>query len=179
MLTNMRSVVTLLLVAAAPALAQAQSRTAPISTPRFGMTPVQNRSVSLPLVNTRQSWVVNRAAQAPRFVGVKRVLPSNRTVSRVSVRQLANARSNRGVGVAAKGVEGYLRVDSWVFDAEVDVYVDGAYVGTVSRGGYLRHYVGQTAAETTYLTARTRDGRTWSRDVDWATGSETYTWRIE
>jgi hypothetical protein len=63
-----------------------------------------------------------------------------------------------------RGIQGTLHVDSRV-GATLFIYVDGNFKGTVAPGGDSFFYIGQTAGETTYLTARTVDGRSVSNSV--------------
>ena len=64
---------------------------------------------------------------------------------------------------------GQLHVDSRV-NTFIRVYVDGRYVGSMGPYGDIYPWIGQTAEETTYLTARSNDGRVWSRAVREAVG---------
>lgn len=75
-------------------------------------------------------------------------------------RAQADAKKARESGEKTRGIMGRLHADSRV-NATIDVFVDGRYVGTMGPMGDLYVWIGQTASETTYLSARSRDGRFW------------------
>lgn len=85
--------------------------------------------------------------------------------------RIANAKD----GVKSRGIQGRLHVDSRV-GTTISVYVDGRYVGTMGPYGDIYPYIGQTPWETTFLTARSVDGRVWSSAVSSAVGD--YTWTL-
>lgn len=83
------------------------------------------------------------------------------------------AQKARESGEKTRGIQGRLHADSRV-GTTIDVFVDGRHVGTMRPFGDIFPYIGQTPWETTYLSARSRDGRSWSRAVRGATGD--YHW---
>jgi hypothetical protein len=83
--------------------------------------------------------------------------------------RIANAKE----GVKTRGIQGTLHVDSRVATT-INVYVDGRYVGTMGPFGDIYPYIGQTPWETTYLSARSVDGRVWNRAVSFAAGDITW-----
>jgi hypothetical protein len=67
-------------------------------------------------------------------------------------------------GTKTRGIMGTLHADSRV-NATIFVYVDGRFVGSMGPFGDIYPYIGQTAWETTFLFARSNDGRTWNRNI--------------
>ncbi len=88
----------------------------------------------------------------------------------------ADAIKAKASGEKTRGIQGRLHVDSRVPNTGIMVYVDGRYVGTMGPMGDIYPYIGQTPWETTYLSARSYDGRTWNRAVRGAYGD--YTWTL-
>ena len=84
---------------------------------------------------------------------------------------LAEAKKDRESGVKTRGIMGELHTDSRV-NATISVYVDGRFMGTMGPFGDLYTFIGQTAGETTYLQARSRDGRVWNLNVRRAVNNE-------
>jgi len=77
----------------------------------------------------------------------------------------------RESGEKSRGIQGTLHVDSRVKGVSINVYVDGRYVGTVPPYGDRYYYIGQTAGETTFLSARSVDGSmSWRNPVGRAVG---------
>jgi len=72
-----------------------------------------------------------------------------------------------------RGIMGQLHVDSRV-NAFIRVYVDGRYVGSMGPFGDIYPFIGQTPEETTFLSARSNDGRTWNNAVGRAVRN--FTW---
>jgi hypothetical protein len=76
-------------------------------------------------------------------------------------------------GGKTRGIMGTLHADSRV-NATIFVYVDGRFVGSMGPYGDIYPYIGQTAWETTFLSAHSNDGRTWNRQVSSAVNN--YHW---
>lgn len=76
-------------------------------------------------------------------------------------------------GGKTRGIMGQLHADSRV-GTSIHVYVDGRYIGTMGPYGDIYRHLGQTAWETTYLSARSNDGRHWNRNVSAAVNN--YHW---
>ncbi len=76
-------------------------------------------------------------------------------------------------GGKSRGIMGQLHVDSRVATT-ITVYVDGRYVGTIPPYGDIYPYIGQTAYETTYLSARGANGLYWQASVPNAVNN--FTW---
>jgi hypothetical protein len=85
----------------------------------------------------------------------------------------ADAKAAKNAGEKSRGIQRTLHADSRV-TSTISVYVDGRYIGTMGSFGDIYYYVGQTPWETTYLSARSSDGRSWSMPVSSAVGD--YHW---
>jgi len=72
-------------------------------------------------------------------------------------------------GSRTKGVQGTVHFDSRT-NISISCYIDGRFVGSMGPYGDLYIYAGQTPWETTYLSARGSDGRTWNRAVKGSVG---------
>jgi len=81
--------------------------------------------------------------------------------------------ASKDSGEKTRGIMGTLHADSRV-GTTIHVYVDGRFVGTMGPYGDIYPYIGQTAWETTYLSARSNDGRHWHRAV--SAGVNNYHW---
>jgi hypothetical protein len=89
--------------------------------------------------------------------------------------QEAKDLQDRKSGIKTRGIMGRLHVDSRV-NAFIRVYVDGRYVGSMGPMGDIYPWIGQTARETTFLSARSSSGRSWSNPVSRAVGD--YRWTL-
>jgi hypothetical protein len=109
------------------------------------------------------------------MVGNETVAKELNTAAARAEKEEAKRIADAQAGSKSRGIQGQLHVDSRV-GTTINVYVDGRYVGTMGPFGDIYPYIGQTPWETTYLSARSVDGRTWNRAVSSAVGD--YTWTL-
>lgn len=84
-----------------------------------------------------------------------------------------NQRKAREAGETTRGIEGVVRFDSRT-DAYISCYVNGRFVGSMGPFGDVYYFVGDAPYATTYLYARSNDGRFWRLNVHSAYSS--YRW---